>query len=199
MSSPSASDPQLKALLGGGKKPSLVVFDADYTLWPFDCERGVVAPFHEKPSHPRGPYDRYGRLAAPYPAVPHVVTALVDTDTPIAVASRNPAAGPISELLRAISISPTTRPEVTNLWEAMPSPLYFHAYSSGGYGKGKDRHFVTLRALTETPFTDMLFFDDVAENIIAAKEMGITAVQVAGTGVTFDSFRQGVTEWREKS
>lgn len=202
MLAPSASQAEqasLLALLEEGKQPSLVVFDADYTLWPFDCDKDVVAPFYEEPPHPCGPYDRYGRLAAPYSAVPLVVAALVDTDTPIAVASRNPAAGAVSELMRAISISPTRRAEVTNLWEALPSPLFFHAYSSGGYGKGKDRHFVTLLALTGIPFKEMLFFDDVAENIAAARAMGITSVLIVKDGLTIAAFTNGLAEWRAKS
>jgi magnesium-dependent phosphatase-1 len=190
----------LTALLTGDKRPALVVLDADYTLWPFDCDKDVQAPFYEEQPAPCGPYDRYGRLSAPYIAVPHIVAALVDASIPIAITSRNPSAGAVSELLRAITIRPATRPEITNIWEALPSPLYFHAYSSGGYGKGKDRHFVTLRGLTGIPFKDMLFFDDLPENIAAAKAMGVTAVPVTmATGLTIEAFEAGLAEWRAKS
>ena len=181
-----------------GKVPALVVFDADYTLWPFDCDKDAMPPFYEEPPAPCGPYDRYGRLSAPYIAVPHIIASLVDSGIPIAIASRNPSAGPVSELLRAITVRPGTKPEITNIWEALPSPLYFHAYSSGGYGKGKDRHFVTLRALTGIPFTEMLFFDDLPENIACAKAMGVTSVLITKEGLTINAFKEGLAEWRAK-
>lgn len=190
--------PSLEALLAGGEKPALVVLDADYTIWPFDCDKNVVAPFSASPYG--GVYDGFGRPANPFSDVPAIVGALVDAGIPIAIASRNPSAGPVSELLRAISIRPTNKVDVTNMWEAMPSPLYFHAYSSGGYGKGKDRHFVALKALTGIAFKDMVFFDDVPENITAAKAMGITALLVTmAKGLTVEAFTQGITEWRKSS
>jgi magnesium-dependent phosphatase 1 len=195
----SAEEASLLALLQGGRKPALTVFDADYTLWPFDCDKDVFAPFYLEPPYPDGPYDRYGRLAAPYEAVPLILAALVDAGIPIAVASRNPSAGPVSQLLRAINISPATRPDVTNLWHALASPQHFHAYSSGGYGKGKDRHFNALREKTGVLFKDMLFFDDLPENIAAAKALGVTSIQIAKDGLTLAAFTRGLVEWRGKS
>ena len=194
-----AQESSLLALLQGGKQPGLLVWDADYTIWPFDCDKDVLPPFYLEPPYPDGPYDRYGRLAAPYKAVPLIAAAVVDAGIPLAVASRNPSAGPVSQLLRAIQISPTTRPEVTNLWDALASPQHFHAYSSGGYGKGKDRHFTSLNALTGIAFKDMLFFDDMPDNIAAANAMGVTSVLLGKDGLTLAAFMKGVTEWRAKS
>lgn len=198
MSGP-AQQASLLALLQGGKRPGLVVFDADYTLWPFDCDKDVIAPFYSEPPDPCGPYDRFGRLAAPYEAVPLIVAALVDADVPIAVASRNPSAGPVSQLLRAIDISPSIRTHTTNLLDALPSPLHFHAYSSGAHGKGKDRHFTALLEQTGVAFKDMLFFDDLPENIAAARAMGITSVLIVKDGLTIAAFTNGLAEWRAKS
>jgi magnesium-dependent phosphatase 1 len=194
---PPPQPPSLEALLAGGEKPALVVLDADYTIWPFDCDKNVVAPFSASPYG--GVYDGFGRPANPFNDVPAIVGALVDAGIPIAIASRNPSAGPVSELLKAIRISPTTKPEVTNLWAALPSPLYFHAYSSGGYGKGKDRHFATLHELTGIAYKDMLFFDDFTENTRAATAMGITSVLMGKRGLTVEAFEAGLAKWRAKS
>jgi len=189
--------PSLEALFAGGEKPALVVLDADYTIWPFDCDKDVVPPFTS--SLYGGLYDRYGRPSNPFRDVPTIAAVLVDAGIPIAVASRNPSAGPVSELLKAIRISPTTKPEVTNLWAALPSPLYFHAYSSEGVGRGKDRHFATLHELTGVAYKDMLFFDDFTENTRAATAMGITSVLMGKRGLTVEAFEAGLAKWRAKS
>ena len=187
----------MEVLLAGGEKPALVVLDADFTIWPFDCDKDVFPPFTL--SLCGGLYDPYGRPANPFRDVPTIAAALVDAGIPIAVASRNPSAGPVSELLRAIRISPTTKPEVTNLWAALPSPLYFHAYSSEGVGKGKDRHFAALQELTGIAYKDMLFFDDFTDNTRAATAMGITSVLMGKRGLTVEAFTDGLAKWRAKS
>ena len=43
----------------GGPNPPLLVFDLDYTIWPYDCDKDVLAPFSRAPHG--GVLDRYGR------------------------------------------------------------------------------------------------------------------------------------------
>ncbi|KAJ1685673.1 hypothetical protein LUZ63_017063 [Rhynchospora breviuscula] len=54
--------------------PKLVVFDLDYTIWPYDC-------------------DHYAKGALPYPPYPHatgITRALKDKGIDVAIASRSP-------------------------------------------------------------------------------------------------------------
>ena len=176
-----------------GENPSVVVFDADFTLWPFDCDKDVIAPFTSSPYG--GTYDRYGRFANVFMDVPSIFGALVNAGITVAIASRNPSAGPIESLLRATSMAPRMRPELTCLWDAIPDRALFHAYSSGGV-PGKTKHFTAIQAASGVSFKDMLFFDDITENILLARAMGVTAVQVDRAGLTWAAVNRGIREWR---
>jgi magnesium-dependent phosphatase 1 len=184
---------------GPGPNPELVVFDLDWTLWQFDCDKHVIPPF-TKQIYFNTIYDRYGRPANPYTDVPAIISALVDANIPFAIASRNPSAGPIEQLLRLISIFPKTQSKqhITNIWDALPSREYFHAYSSDGYGNGKDRHFKAINAVSGVPFNRMLFFDDLPENIKYASIQGTTSVLVSQkNGLNWSAMIGGITEYRK--
>jgi len=173
-------------LFSNGKKPSLLVFDCDWTIWPFDCDKDVIAPFVI--SAYTGVHDRFGRPANPYRDVPHLVAAALHAGIPVAYVSRNPSAGSVKQLLQAIEIT-----HEKSLWDAMPSPDYFHCYSSGGVGKGKDKHFAALKEKTGIPFSEMLFFDDLPDNIAAAHALGITTIQIdPRRGLTLGYFETGL-------
>ena len=176
------------------RKPSIIVFDCDWTLYPYDCDKERIAPFH-KTSH--GLTDGWGQWSEPYPDVPRILGAIVDAGIPVAFLSRNPSADSLENLLRTIPLYSETRGTLS-LWDAMPSRDYFQAYSSSGYGKGKDRHFAALRAATGVPFNHMLFFDDMKDNIDAAAEQGTTSVLLGKPGLTLPAFIAGITAWRER-
>ena len=84
------------------------------------------------------------------------------------------------------------------MWDALKSPHYFHAYSSASFGEGKDRHFISLHSYTGIAFKEMVFFDDMKDNIVAAQKMGITSVLMMKDGLTIAAFVRGILEWREK-
>jgi magnesium-dependent phosphatase 1 len=183
-----------------GSNPEIVVFDLDWTLWPFDCDKDVIVPF-TKHLYFNTIYDRYARPSNPYTDVPSIISALVDANIPFAIASRNPSAGPIEQLLRQISIYPKTQSKqhITNIWDALPSREYFHAYSSAGYGNGKDRHFKAINAVSGVPFNRMLFFDDLPENIKHASIQGTTSILVnQKTGLNWSAMISGITEYRNR-
>lgn len=175
-----------------GPNPSLIVLDCDHTIWPFDCNKDVLPPFTK--SLWGGVWDCYGRPADPYLEVPDIVLAIVKAGIPVAYASRNPSTDDIEELLIRIEISPEL-----SLWDAMPSYDYFHVYSSGGYGRGKAKHFDAIQKATGIAYENMLFFDDLPDNIVHAKAMGITSVLVnEKTGLNWDAMRVGLLEFRQK-
>jgi magnesium-dependent phosphatase 1 len=177
-----------------GENPPMLVFDVDYTLWPFDCDNQVIAPFNRSPYG--GVHDRFGRLANVFIDVPSIFAAAVDAGITVAIASRNPSAGPVESLLRATPMAPRLRPELSCLWDAIPDRAVFNAYSSGGM-KGKTKHFKEIQAVSGLPFADMLFFDDIDENVLYARAMGVTAVRVDRAGLTWAAVNKGIREWRE--
>jgi magnesium-dependent phosphatase 1 len=179
-----------------GKNPRMIVFDLDYTIWPFDCERDVLAPFAWA-FHANMVLDRYGRPAMPFKDVQSIIAAAVDAGVTIAYASRNPSVGPIESLLRSIPIAPRKHPDVDSLWAALPSPDYFHAYSSGG-AKGKTKHFAAIHAVSGIPYEEMVFFDDLDDNLKPAREMGITSMKIERRGLSWDEVEMGVRRWRAR-
>ena len=185
-------------LFASGKNPSVIVLDCDWTIWPFDCDKDVVEPFVPNPYG--GVFDRYSRCCNPYIEVPTIISAAVTAGIPIAFLSRNPSAGSVEALLRCIQIKPKTQEneEPTFLWDAMPSTAFFHCYSSKGYGTGKDLHFANLRKNTGIPFSEMLFFDDMPDNIYAAMAQGTVSVRVKKHGFTLEALNAGLALWREK-
>lgn len=196
IAAPIAAPIDVVARIFSGKNPDLLVFDCDFTIWPFDCDKNVISPFRAIPFG--GIMDRFGRPANPYRDVQLLFAGIVDAGIPVAFLSRNPSAVYIEELLRCIKIQTKTRGEMS-LWDAMPSREYFHAYSSGGIGKGKDKHFAALQKACSIPFHKMIFFDDLPENILAAQAQGTTAVLVgAKRGLNIEAMDAGIDLWRSK-
>jgi magnesium-dependent phosphatase-1 len=174
--------------------PKIIVFDCDWTLYPFDCDKHLVGPFKKVSTFV---LDGHGRCAAPYAAVPNILGAIVDAGIPVAFLSRNPSAGPLEQLLRTLPLASARFPD-GSLWDAMPSRDYFHAYGSQGIGKGKDRHFAALYSLTGIGPSEILFFDDLPENIAAAEAKGIASILIGDQGLTWSAFSAGIRRWRDK-
>jgi len=186
-----------RAVLAAGPNPSLLVFDCDYTIWPFDCDKDVFAPFTKCPIS--GVYDYYGRPSNAYHDVAGIFGAIVDAGIPVAFLSRNPSSDSLKQLLQALPCLNKVGAVEKYLWDAMPSYHYFHAYSSYGYGRGKDRHFAGLFAVCFTPFTNMVFFDDQIDNVKAAALSGVTSVYLKRSGLTATAFITGIEGWRKNS
>jgi len=175
--------------MGRMKKP-LLVFDCDYTLWPFDCGKEVTPPFKNY----GGSYrivDRSYKPANPYPEVISVFEYIYDHKIPFAIASRNPAADWIKQLLQKIKVRDTT------VWDMIPVGC-FHAYSSGTT-KAKSLHFTRIAEATSVKYKDMIFFDDKMENIIEAVRKDVICVHInARLGLTMEGFRLGYDYWLEE-
>ena len=175
--------------MGRMKKP-LLVFDCDYTLWPFDCGKQVIPPFKNY----GGSYrivDKHYNPANPYPEVISVFEYIYDHKIPFAIASRNPAADWIKQLLQKIKVRDTT------VWDMIPLGC-FHAYSSGTT-KAKSLHFTRIAEATGIKYKDMIFFDDKMENIIEAVRNDVICVHInARLGLTMEGFRLGYNYWLEE-
>ena len=183
-----------QAALASGKNPDIFVFDLDYTLWPFDCDKNVVGPFYRNQD---GVYDSKQRQANPYIDVPYIMATLYDANIPVAFLSRNPSYASLEQLLKTIPMQTANGPK--SLWDAMPNRNYFQAYSTMGANRGKNLHFATLHRLTNVPFEHMLFFDDLPENIHYARKQGTTSIELnLQRGLTWSSFFDGLAQWRAR-
>jgi magnesium-dependent phosphatase 1 len=183
-----------RAALASGKNPDIFVFDLDYTLWPFDCDKNVVGPFYRNQD---GVYDSKQRQANPYIDVPDIMATLYDANIPVAFLSRNPSYASLEQLLKTIPMQTMKGPK--SLWDAMPNRNYFQAYSTMGANRGKNLHFATLRRLTNVHFEHMLFFDDLPENIHYARKQGTTSIELnLQRGLTWSSFFDGLAQWRAR-
>lgn len=177
----------------GKKNPKLLVFDCDWTLYPYDCDKHHRAPFQVGVN---GLQDVHGFLSHPYPCVPDIFGCIKEAGIPVAFLSRNPSSKSLENLLRSIPIHSSSGN--FTLWDSMPSEDYFHAYSSNGVGKGKDKHFAALKEISKIDYGDMIFFDDFSDNIEAAEAQGTVSVNVHGRGLTWNALFQGLVRWRER-
>jgi len=177
-----------------GANPKLVVLDLDFTLWPFDCgSNSNMAPFRR--SIGGIIVDKFGRMSNPYKDVLGILSSLVNNDIPIAICSRNPDIHSIANLMSLMRFD--CKKGNISLLDCLPNTNYIHAYSSDKTG-GKNKHFTALKAATGVDFNQMIFFDDLLENITFAVKMGITSVLVK-EGLTWEAIRVGVEAWRSRS
>lgn len=172
--------------------PSLLVFDCDWTLYPYDCDKDRLAPFSRTPWGEIR--DAYYRPSDPYHSVPAIFGAIADAGIPVAFLSRNPSAGQVRNLLSTIPCKTKTSLTPKTLWDTMPSHDYFHAYSSNNT-PGKTRHFTAIKSITGLNFNTMLFFDDLPDNIKVAQRQGTTSV-LLNNGLTLEAFLSGLETWR---
>jgi magnesium-dependent phosphatase-1 len=169
----------------------LFVFDCDYTLWPFDCDKEVIAPFVAHVAG--GIIDKMWAPANPFPEVRAVFQYIAEHKMTFAIASRNTSANSIAQLLACIMIPVDGGHK--SIWNLLPAGC-FHAYSSGG-AKGKTAHLARISQATGRPLSDMVFFDDLPENIQEASRQGVTCVQVSPRlGLTMAAFNCGLKAWQ---
>ncbi|KIX06304.1 magnesium-dependent phosphatase-1 [Rhinocladiella mackenziei CBS 650.93] len=192
--------------------PKLIVFDLDYTLWPFWVDTHVTGPL--KPANAAGQYnthmlDRWGESFAFYNDVPAILAAAQERGITISLASRTHAPKLAQEMLGGLHVpssvmtekekeKDTTAP-ATNSKPLRAIDLFTHAQI---YPGTKTTHFKRLQAATQkagqpVPFEDMLFFDDERRNRNVETELGVTFCLVCD-GITRDEVDNGIWEWRKR-
>ncbi|XP_053901540.1 magnesium-dependent phosphatase 1 [Malaclemys terrapin pileata] len=137
--------------------PGLVVFDLDYTLWPFWVDTHVDPPFQR--DRAGSVLDARGRPVRLYPEVPAVLEQLQGLGIPMAAASRTGETCGATQLLELFGVRRfLRRVEI--------------------YPGGKSAHFQRLQQDTGVPFAQMLFFDDEERNIRDVSKLGVTCILV---------------------
>ncbi|KAL2887078.1 Magnesium-dependent phosphatase 1 [Ceratocystis lukuohia] len=199
--------------------PTMIVFDLDYTLWPFWVDTHVTPPL--KPIDAFTVVDRVGESFALYREVPSILHALSRAGIQLAVASRTSAPELAREMLKLLHV-----PAPPPLPSAIPPPAERGRGGRGGrsaggggivdlddeihwekprralelfdapleiYPRSKIAHFEALAKKTGVKFEDMLFFDDENRNR-EVESLGVT-MKLVRDGVTWDEIEKGVEAW----
>ena len=167
--------------------PRLVIFDLDYTLWPLDVDTNPTLPFEVR----RGTvFDSRGIECPLYKDVRAVLKAVADGGAIIAFASRTHDGAAARALLEAHGLLHYLRGDERLL----------QAYPSGGRGKAKTQHFSQIKsAVGGISSRDIIFFDDMLDNIEQARKDGVCSVFLnRDDGLTCEDWLHALDEWRKQ-
>ncbi|KAH0544381.1 hypothetical protein FGG08_001522 [Glutinoglossum americanum] len=181
VTTPSPSSPQ--TFFDGHPVPALIVFDLDYTLWPFWVDTHVCAPLKGKDGGQRV-VDRLGESFAFYPHVPQIFRDARMKNVSLAAASRTEAPELARDMLKSLVVDGKLR-----------GVDYFDYMQI--YPGSKTTHLAKLQKQSGVDFADMLFFDDEARNRNVESELGVLMYLVRD-GITNDEVDRAVREWRSK-
>lgn len=170
--------------------PKMIVFDLDYTLWPFWVDTHVSGPL--KPSNDGGltvrdsSNGRYGF----YRDIAGVLAASRQKGITVGVASRTSAPELARSMLNLLRIPPEREGE-----EGVKAIKMFDHMEI--YPGSKTTHFKRLHKSTGLPYEEMLFFDDESRNR-NVEELGVV-MQLIRDGVTRVEVDKGIEEWRRRN
>ncbi|XP_052685860.1 magnesium-dependent phosphatase 1-like [Crassostrea angulata] len=135
-------------------KPKLVVFDLDYTLWPFWIDSHYDAPFTKISK--TNVKDCHGKQVPFYTDVPKILQKLKTDGIQIGVASRTSCTIEAKELIKCFE------------WDK-----YFDYVQI--FPGAKTTHFNNIRRDSGIDYQDMIFFDDEHRNIRDVSKLGVTS------------------------
>ncbi|KAH9418232.1 Magnesium-dependent phosphatase 1 [Dermatophagoides pteronyssinus] len=153
----------------------LIVFDLDYTLWPFWVDTHVTPPFRR---NGQNVYDAHGILVKYYPEVPAILERLKSLGYRIGIASRTSCTDEANDLLRLFK------------WDQWID--YKQIYPGC-----KITHITKLSKQSDTEFNQILFFDDEQRNIIDLKRINVCSILV-DNGMTFKLLKNGIDKFKCK-
>jgi len=166
-----------------------LVFDLDYTLWPFWIDTHCSPPLKPVPGG-RAAKDRHGESFAFYADVPGILAACRARGLLVAAASRTHAPDLAGQLLRMLRVDGGGG----GAGGAQQAKDFFDNMQI--YPGNKVAHLTKIRKTLDVEFRDMLFFDDEERNRNVERECGV-CFQLVKDGVTRDEIDRGVRRWRE--
>ncbi|KAL5118896.1 hypothetical protein ACEQ8H_003219 [Pleosporales sp. CAS-2024a] len=167
--------------------PKMMVFDLDYTLWPFWVDTHVTGPLKATEGGLKVK-DRYGEGYGFYSDVGGILEALKSKAILIGVASRTSAPDLGREMLKLLKIPNAS----VSSGRAID---YFDHMQI--YPGSKTTHFTRIHRESGIAYDDMLFFDDESRNK-NVETLGVV-MQLVRDGITRDEVDAGVRSWRTRT
>ncbi|CAL8467975.1 g7513 [Coccomyxa elongata] len=149
------------------RPPQLIVFDLDYTLWPFWCEMYTV---NDTPSL--------------YPESRGILEACRELNIPMAIASRTPTPKVAKAFMNKLGLS--------GMFESVQLIPASSGYDHHSAQKDTD-HLPAIHRETNIPYTEMIFFDDEFPNISKVARLSVTSVLVS-LGMSVDILQTGLKQ-----
>ncbi|XP_066147339.1 magnesium-dependent phosphatase 1-like [Euwallacea fornicatus] len=156
-------------------KLKIIVFDLDYTLWPFWIDTHVSPPFKK---HNGGVVDTYGAAVKYYSEVPEVLKILTELGYEIGIASRTSEIRAANQLLDLFN------------WNKY---IKYKQIFPGC----KVTHFSNIKEQSKREYDEMLFFDDESRNIRDLNKVGVVSILVKN-GVTMHAVEQGIKNYAKQ-
>ncbi|XP_065332586.1 magnesium-dependent phosphatase 1-like isoform X2 [Cloeon dipterum] len=157
------------------RKPKLIVFDLDWTLWPFHVDTNVDPPFTKLPNGKV--VDQRKREIEHFAEIPAILERLVSEGYKVGVASRTGEIKGAEQLLKLFD------------WNK-----YF-SYKEI-YPGCKKTHFSKFKKNSGLDYSEMLFFDDEYRNIRDLVSIGVCSILV-DEGVDSSVIEEGLRKFSE--